>query len=320
MSGHHHHHHHHGCGHSHVNPEDGSARRLLLAFLVIAAFALVEVVGGVLSGSLALIADAGHMVTDAAALALALSAAWLSKRPSTDRYPFGLKRAQVLAAFLNGVGLLVIVGFLIVEAAQRFGEPHAIDAPLMLSVAAVGLLANIVAFVLLHPSSDDNVNVRGALLHVAADIFGSVAAIISALVIMWTGAVIIDAILTIAVCLLILRSAIPLMRETGEILLQRAPEGLAISSVVEAVTASPMVLDAHRVRAWQLVPGETMISLHATIANNANPDEALRSIKEVLREKFDIEDSTVQLETADVVALKGGGSPPSSRAESSLAE
>ena len=320
---HHHHHHHDGCIHSQIPAGDGGAKRLTWALVVIATFAVLEVVGGVLSGSLALIADAGHMVTDAAAMALALSAVWLAKRPASDRFPFGFKRAQVLAAFVNAIGLLVIVSLLFVEAFQRFDSPREIDAPLMLTVAAIGLLANIGAFFLLHPGSDENVNVRGAMLHVAADIFGSVAAILSALVIMATGWVMVDPILTVAACLLILRSAVPLIQETGAILLQSAPEDLSVLEISDAVTASPLVIDTHHIRAWQLVPGETMISLHATIANNADPDEALRGIKQVLKERFGIAESTVQLETADIVALTGDTQRPrKSRdsAKNSLAE
>ncbi|MCQ8185066.1 cation diffusion facilitator family transporter [Parvularcula maris] len=298
-----HHDHHGACGHGeHGQPQGGG--RLGIALVVIAAFAVVEVVGGVLSGSLALLADAGHMVTDAAALALALSAQWLAKRPASERFPFGMKRAQVLAAFINGLALLLIVGFLLIEALGRLGNPQGINAQLMMTVAIVGLAANIVAFFILHPSAKDDVNVKGAMLHVAADIFGSVAAIISALVIMATGFLAIDAILTLAVCALILHSAVPLVRETGSILMQSAPSDLRSDEVAQTLCQLPDVLEVHGVRAWQLTPGETYISLHATVPRQADHDEILRDIKDKLREEVGIRHSTVQLETADVIPLR----------------
>lgn len=300
-------HHHHGQSHMHghahgVESSRGGINRLAIALVVIASFAVVEVVGGLLSGSLALLADAGHMVTDAAALALALSAQWMAGRPTSDRFPYGLKRAQVLAAFVNGLGLLAVVGYLVFEAIQRLGSPQEIEAGLMLWVAVIGLGANIVAFFVLHPKADSNVNVRGAMLHVAADIFGSVAAIASALVIMATGFFAIDAILTMVVCLLILRSTIPLLRETGAILLQAAPPALSFGEVREALTASSSVLDVHHIRAWQLCPGETMLALHAVIPAGASHEAILLQIKQVLRDRFGIAHSTVQLELASVAA------------------
>lgn len=298
------HDHSHACSHDGGHVHDGSSKRLLFALIVIAAFAVVEVIGGVISGSLALIADAGHMVTDAAALGLALMAQVLARRPATERFPFGMKRAQVLAAFVNALALIAIVGFLIVEGIRRIGEPADIDAPLMLTVAAVGLLANIVAFVLLHPNAGSNVNVRGAMLHVAADIFGSVAAIISALVIMSTGWVVIDPILTFAVCALILRSAIPLVRETSSILLQGAPPEVTEKELCAALEAMPMVVRVDRAQAWQLTPGETHVCVQAIIPSNANPDKVLADVQELLKTRFNIAELTVQLETTDVVVME----------------
>lgn len=303
------HQHHTGCAEAHEDDKDSSGRRLLLALILIASFALFEVAGGILSGSLALLADAGHMVTDAAALGLALSATWLARRPATARFPFGLKRAQVLAAFVNGLALIGIVALLLVEAANRFGSPREIDAPLMLSVAAVGLAANFAAFFLLHPKASKNVNVRGAMLHVAADIFGSVAAILSALVIMAKGWVVIDPILTVVVCLLILRSAVPLIVETATILLQAAPAEISESSVRSALTASTAVVDVRAVRAWQLTPQETYLSLEAIVPRDGKVEDMLAEIHEVLRDQFGIADATVQLEPSDVVALRRDKTP-----------
>lgn len=291
--------HHHGHAHS-----GSSTRQLSIALGVIVAFAALEIVGGLISGSLALLADAGHMVTDAAALFLALSAQWLAAKTPTDRFQFGLKRAQVLAAFVNGLGLLAVVAILAFEAIGRFGQPTEIKAGLMLSVALIGLVANGVTFRLLHSHADGNVNVRGAMLHVMADIFGSVAAVVSALVIMATGFMAIDAILTLLVCGLILRSAIPLMVETGAVLMQAAPPSMAPSAVAAELKARCDVADVHAVRAWELTPGETMLSLHIVLPSNINPADALKRVNEVLREQFGVTESTVQIEVRDdVVSL-----------------
>ena len=294
-----------GHGHSHGHSHGASsARRLGIALAVIAGFAVVEIVGGLLSGSLALLADAGHMVTDSAALALALSAQWLARRAPSDRFPFGFKRAQVLAAFINALALQVVVAVLVVEAVRRFGSPPDIQAGLMLGVAVAGLAANIAAFVILHPRASRDVNVRGAMLHVAADIFGSVAAIASAFVIMATGFVMVDAVLTLVVCGLILRSSIPLLFETGAILLQAAPKALSTDAVRAALVGNSVVLDVHAVRAWQLTPDEPMLALHAVVPANAAHDAALLEIKQILKERFGVSHSTVQLELIDdVVAI-----------------
>ncbi|MEO1657667.1 MAG: cation diffusion facilitator family transporter [Pseudomonadota bacterium] len=290
-SGAHHAHHHHPTG-------SGGAKRLTIALGIIVVFAFVEVAGGWISGSLALLADAGHMATDAAALALALSAQWIARRPASERFPFGLKRAQVLAAFVNGLALLLIVGVLVIEAFGRFAEPRSIDAGLMLSVACLGLIANIAAFVILHPDAGDNVNVRGAMLHVAADIFGSVAAIISALVIMSTGWTSIDAILTLAVCVLITRSALPLLKETADVLLQASPPDFDSHDVRKALVSQAGVLDAQRIRAWQLTPGDNLVALDVVVSASADQDAVLRRIKRLLHDDFGIEQSTVQIEVA----------------------
>ncbi|MEO1041011.1 MAG: cation diffusion facilitator family transporter [Pseudomonadota bacterium] len=271
-------------------------KRLSLALVIIVVFALVEIIGGWLSGSLALLADAGHMVTDAAALGLALSAQWLARRPASLRFPFGFKRAQVLAAFVNGLVLLLIVCVLVFEAFGRFSSPTEIDTRLMLTVACIGLVANLAAFVILHPDARHDVNIRGAMLHVAADIFGSAAAIASALVIMATGWFAIDAVLTLAVCLLIVRSAVPLIQDTANVLLQAAPPGLDLDEVREAITAQPGVLDANGIKAWQLTPGDNLITVHVVVSAGSLHDATLRSVKGVLRDQFGLTQSTVQIE------------------------
>lgn len=183
----------------------------------------------------------------------------------------------------------------------RFGAPPEINAGLMLTIAVAGLGANIAAFLILHPRAANDVNVRGAMLHVAADIFGSVAAIVSAVIIMATGFVLVDALLSMLVCALIVRTALPLLLETGAILLQAAPPNVTPQAVKEAVQAGTPAVDVHAVRAWQLTPGETMIALHAVVPARTAIDRVMVEIKQILREEFGAVRTTVQIEVLDEV-------------------
>ncbi|VEA08336.1 zinc transporter ZitB [Salmonella enterica subsp. enterica serovar Sanjuan] len=194
-------------------PKDNNARRLLFAFIVTAGFMLLEVVGGILSGSLALLADAGHMLTDAAALLFALLAVQFSRRPPTVRYTFGWLRLTTLAAFVNAIALVVITLLIVWEAIERFYTPRPVAGNLMMVIAVAGLLANLFAFWILHRGSDEkNLNVRAAALHVMGDLLGSVGAIVAALIIIWTGWTPADPILSIMVSVLVLRSAWRLLK------------------------------------------------------------------------------------------------------------
>ncbi len=221
--------------HSHTSshlPEDNNARRLLYAFGVTAGFMLVEVVGGFLSGSLALLADAGHMLTDTAALLFALLAVQFSRRPPTIRHTFGWLRLTTLAAFVNAIALVVITILIVWEAIERFRTPRPVEGGMMMAIAVAGLLANILSFWLLHHGSEEkNLNVRAAALHVLGDLLGSVGAIIAALIIIWTGWTPADPILSILVSLLVLRSAWRLLKDSVNELLEGAPVSLDIAEL-----------------------------------------------------------------------------------------
>ena len=275
------------------------ARRLGIALAVIFGFMIVEVIGGLLSGSLALIADAGHMATDAIALALALGAKWLAAKPASPALPFGYKRAQVLAAFVNGLGLFVLIGFLVIESVHRLREPSSIGAGLMLTVAVLGLAANVVAFVVLHGGDRHDVNMRGAILHVIGDILGSVAAIVSAVVILATGWVYADPIVTLIVCALIARSALALVRETGHVLLQGAPEAVDTEEMRETLlAAAPAATNIHDFRLWMITPRERELTLHVTVRDPAAAQATLAQLKRTLRERYGIVHSTIQIDAA----------------------
>lgn len=272
----------------------------MAAFAVITIFMVVEAVGGWLSGSLALLADAAHMLTDSLALGLAASAHFISARPADARLHFGYHRAQVLAAFVNGVFLVVLLVWIVTEAVRRFITPVEVDAGPMLLIAALGLGANAVAFLILHNARANDLNTRGAMLHVVGDLLGSVAAIVAALVIMGTGFTRIDPLLSIVVAALIGRSAYRLLRDAGHILLQGAPSSIDVAGLAAAVrNAAPQVADVHDVRIWQITPEQATITLHARIRNPVEADTALDRIKSVLDERFGIRQSTIQIELGD---------------------
>lgn len=283
--------------HAHSGRDKAAGWRLAAALAVIVVFMVIEVIGGIISGSLALLADASHMLTDAMALTLALSAHHLSLRPATQKLNFGYRRFQVLAAFVNGLALIALMAWIIFEALRRSINPVAVDWRPMLAIAVLGLLANIVAFSLLHGADRRNLNVRGAMLHVASDLLGSIAAIVAAGVIAITDFTRIDPILSLVVAGLIGYSAFRLLRESSHILLEGAPEGLDANKIAAELTgASPEIEDVHSVKIWQLTPEHPRITLHARLKEGAASREALARMKSLLGARFGIEESTIQIE------------------------
>lgn len=294
---HQHIHHHHGTEAPHG---DRAGRRLVLALIVIASFMVLEVVGGILSGSLALLADATHMLTDAAALALAASAQFLASRPADSRLHFGYRRAQVLAAFVNGILLGVLLIWIVFEAVRRFWEPVEVDAPLMLNIAIAGFVANAIAFVILHRPEERNINMRGAILHVMSDLLGSAAAIIAALVIMGTRWMAIDPLLSIGVAFLIGVSALRLIRETGFILLEGAPTNIDKEALAnELIRAAPEIVGVHNVQISLITPDQPRLTLHACVGDARDAAAALAAAKEFLETHYQIRQSTIQIEVGD---------------------
>ncbi len=285
-----------GRGHAHGHGMD-SERRVLWALLLTAGFMGAEVVGGLLSGSLALLADAAHMLTDAAALALAWVAFRIARRPPDPKRSYGYHRGQVLAAFVNGGVLIAIVAWIFFEAFRRLREPVAIEGGLMLAVATLGLLVNVAAFLILHGGDRQNLNLRGAAAHVLGDLLGSAATIVGALVILWTGWTPIDPLLSILVGLLVLRSAWLIVGESTHILLEGTPAEFDPAGLREALMADiPVLEDVHHIHAWSLTPERPLLTLHAQIGESADSQATLLRIKEVLAERFGIDHSTVQIE------------------------
>lgn len=285
-----------GHGHAHHHHAHNEARTLIAAGLT-GSFMLAEVVGGVLFGSLALLADAGHMLTDFVSLSLAFFAFRLSRRPADWKRTYGYDRFQVLAAFVNGVALLVIVAWIVVEAIRRFAQPVEVAGLGLMAVAGLGLLVNIAAFLALHGADRDNLNIRGATLHVLGDLLGSVAALIAGLVIWMTGWTPIDPLLSLLVAVLILRSAWGLTKDSARILLEAAPKDLDVRHIApDLMEAIPEVEDVHHVHAWSITEGKAMITLHARVPVGSMPDPIAAAIKARLAERFHITHATVEIE------------------------
>jgi cobalt-zinc-cadmium efflux system protein len=296
-------------GTSHAEHDHGShahgvsdQRRIGWAFLIIAVFMGVEIAGGVISGSLALLADAGHMVSDAAALGFSWIAIKYGKRPATAQLSHGYKRLEVLAAFVNGLALFVIAGWILYEAVQRFAAPVSVVGNTMLVVAVAGLAANIVAFLVLHGGNRENLNVRSAWLHVLGDMLGSVAAIVAALVILITGWTPIDPILSIFVTLIILKSAWDIVKSSAHILLEGTPDGIVLADIKSDLEQNVAgVRNVHHLHAWSMTGESRLLTLHVNPEPGAVPREVLTGVKTRVAERFRIDHVTIQIEDGDCV-------------------
>ncbi len=299
MSAHHHDHSHGhgGHGHSHDHAAHASERSLAIAAGLTGTFMVVEAAGGLISGSLALLADAGHMLVDFAGLALAYIAIRMARRPADARRSFGYDRFQILVAYSNGLVLFGIAGFILFEAWRRLAEPEPILAGPMFAVAVAGLLVNIAAFFVLHGGDKEDLNMRGALLHVLGDMLGSVAAIVASLVIWSTGWTPIDPILSVLVCVLILGNAWRLVRESAHVLLEGSPSGINGAGVTERLVGRVEGLaDIHHVHVWMITPKRRAATLHARLQPGADGPAVVRAVKRTLREDFAIGHATVEVE------------------------
>ena len=292
-----HHDHDHAHGHGHAPSVSSTNERVVLTgFVLTAGFMLVEVVGGVLSGSLALIADAGHMLTDAAALLLAWVGFRIGRRASDARRTFGYMRFEVLAGLINALTLFALVAWIVFEAIRRLRTPGEVLAGPMLAVAVVGLAVNVVVFWILHRGDQAHVNIKGATLHVLGDLLGSVAAIVAALVIHFTGWMAIDPILSVLVCLLILRSAWALLRGAFHILMEGTPPDVDIAVLRRhLLDAVPGVAAVDHVHVWSITSGRVLATLELDLVEGAEPARVVPAVKRALAERFAIQHSTVEV-------------------------
>jgi cobalt-zinc-cadmium efflux system protein len=294
-------HSHHEHGHDHEHDHRRNGKLLGWAALITLAFMAVEVAGGLIANSLALLADAGHMLTDAAALALAWAAVHFARRAPDAKRSFGYHRLQVLATFVNGIALLAIVAAIAYEAIHKLFNPTPVQAQLMLGVAIVGALVNLGVFAMLRKGDPhhDDMNMSAAALHVFGDLLGSVGAIAGALIIMYTGFMAVDSIISLGICLLIVRGAWSLVRRSAHILLEGAPEWLDVNELRTRMEEHiPEIRDVHHMHCWSLSPRETLLTLHAAVTPDANYADVLLAAQTFLAKHYGITHATVQLEPA----------------------
>ncbi len=292
--------HDHGAhGHDHGAHGHGPSdkRRVMIAACLTGGFMIAEALGGIFTNSLALLADAGHMLTDTLALSLAWYAFHLAERPATSRMSYGFGRVKTLVAYTNGIAIFVIALWIVYEAWQRFMDPPPVLGAPMLVIATLGLLVNIAGFLILHGGDRESLNMRGAILHVVGDLLGSVAAIAAALIILATGWNPIDPILSVLVAVIILSTAWRLMREAAHLLLEGTPETLdrdAIASDLRASVAG--VSEVHHVHLWSLDGSKHMATLHARLDEGADPHVVVSAIKARLASEHGVEHATVETE------------------------
>jgi cobalt-zinc-cadmium efflux system protein len=292
--------HHHGSG-GHVHGHGAPVERLRLVLAITLVFLVAEVVGGIVSNSLALLADAGHMLTDVGALALSLFVAWFSRQPGTPEKTYGYLRWEILAAFLNGATLLLVSAGILWEAAARLRTPEPVEHGLMLGVALGGLVVNLVAARLLHPVASSSLNVRGAYLHVLGDLLGSVATVIAAIVVRYTGWLAADPVVSVIATLLIVRGAWRLVRESVDVLLEATPAHIALGAVRRELEEVPGVAGVHDLHVWTVTSGLVAMSAHAVVPDASTAQSALERMHAAMR-RLGIDHVTVQLEQERMAA------------------
>lgn len=286
----------HGHDHDHDHATDQNVRRLALTLGLVCVYMVAEVIGGVLANSLALLADAGHMLSDAGGLVVALFAMHIARRPATVTHTFGYRRAEVLGALANGAALLAIAGYIGYHAITRLGSPPEVRGPLMLAVATGGLVVNLIGLSLLHGGKSESLNVRGAWLHVMADTLGSVGAIVSGVLIAVFGWNWADPVASLAIAAIVLYSSWLVMKQAAGVLMLAVPPELELAAVEEELTSVDGVLAAHDVHAWSITSKQPIMSAHLTISPDADRQRLMEEVHRRLRDRFDLHHSTIQLD------------------------
>jgi cobalt-zinc-cadmium efflux system protein len=285
--------HHHGHGH---DRRRASTRALLAVLALTTAYTLVEIVGGLLTDSLALLADAGHMLSDNLSIVLALGAIWLARRPSTPRRSFGYRRAEILAAFVNGLTLVLVSGWIVWEAVQRFRDPPDVLAGWMLAVAVAGFAVNGVSATILLRSERESLNIEAALRHVVADLLGSAGVIVAAVVILLTGWTLADPLISLVIAGLIVASAWGVLRDSTAILMEETPSGIDASVVAQAIVDVPGVTNVHDLHVWRITSGFDALSAHVLVGRGEDCHGLRRELERVLEARFDITHTTLQVD------------------------
>jgi cobalt-zinc-cadmium efflux system protein len=286
----------HNQHHRHTNE---SWRRLSVVLVLTTVYMFAEVVGALWTGSLALLADAGHMFTDVAALALALTAVWFGSRPATSRKTFGYYRLEIIAALVNGVALVVISIFIFYGAYGRWLEPPVIRSGPMIIVASGGLIINLVCAWILHARHEVDLNMRGAWLHVMGDALGSVAAILAGVCMSLFGWYSADAVFSVLISLLIIWGSVRLIRESTNVLLEGTPAHINLAAVEDAILDTTGVADVHDLHVWTITSGRDALSAHVIHATSISQTDLLRELRAKLHDRFGVDHLTIQMETPD---------------------
>jgi cobalt-zinc-cadmium efflux system protein len=283
-------------GHSHGTSADADRGKLLIALALILGFMAAEVVTGIIANSLALLSDAAHMLTDAAAISLALVAINLARRPAEGRMTFGLKRVEILSAQANGITLLVLAAIIAIEAVSRLVSPPTVEAGLILVVALVGIVVNLTATATLARANRENLNVEGSFQHILTDLFAFVGTAIAAIVILLTGFDRADAIASLLVAGLMLRSAYGLLRDSGRIFLEASPKGIDPERIGRLMAEQGGVVEVHDLHVWEVTSEFPALSAHVTVGRDVDCHRARLELAELIERDFDIHHTTLQVE------------------------
>ena len=284
--------------HDHDHARVASRRALALALVLTASYTVVEVVGGLFAGSLALLADAVHMLSDNVALALALVAAWLATRPATPQRTYGYKRAEVLAALANGVMLVALAIWIFVEAGMRLRDPGDVLGGWMLAIALLGIVVNVAAGLVLSRARSHSLNVEAAFRHVFADLLGSVGVAVAAVVILATGWVEADPLVSILIGVLVLVSTWSILRDSTAILLESTPRGIDADALGQRLASAPGVVEVHDLHVWTITSGFPALSAHVLVSPGEDCHGRRRELERLLRDEFGIEHTTLQVDHA----------------------
>ncbi len=294
-------------GHSHTDHVgEQNARRIAITLGLVSIYMAAEVIGGLLSNSLALLADAGHMLSDAAALTVALVAMRIARRPPTTTHTFGYRRAEILAALANGAALIAIAGYIGYHAIARLSSPPEVHGPLMLAIAAGGLAINLAGLYILHGGRSESLNVRAAWLHVVADALGSVGAIVSGLLITLGGWNWADPIASLLIAALVVYSAWALLKQTTAVLMQAVPKGIDLAAVEHALTDVDGVVASHDLHVWSVTSDRAVLSAHLTVLPEADRQRVMDEVHRRIRDQFDVHHSTIQIDCPGECAPCGG--------------
>jgi cobalt-zinc-cadmium efflux system protein len=295
---HDHSHHGHSHGHSHAPSADADRRWLTVALALIAGFMAVEVVAGVLADSLALLSDAAHMLTDAGAIGLALVAARLAARPASGAYTFGLGRAEIVSAQVNGAALFALAGVIAIEGVQRLSSPPDVTGPIVIAVGVTGALINVAAFWALSRSERRSLNIEGARAHVLADLYGSLAAVVAGIVIASGGPAQADAVAALTVAAVMLRSGWSLLRASTRVLLEASPRGIDPDAVGNALARADGIVEVHDLHVWEVTSGFPALAAHVVVAPDDDCHGRRRELQLLVRDQFGIEHTTLQVDHA----------------------